>query len=302
MSARNVNIILDSFIIVSAIIAILISISMVIVMLFYRSTIRIDRTAHLLSINMYISLFIGCATVLDIYCYTLYGHLYIDLSFDGQWCYIQAYFFYVSGCGFFYAYLLQAIYRLCRIVFHTKPALQSPKLYIYGIIFQWIFSFIQVIPIFFLGLFEYVPNDYHCQIPLQNTVGLIIGLSLVHMIPVSLTTICYIYTAIYIRKTSTTVRSIQHQNRDRRDFRILTRIFALLTVIIASGMPSLAISLLPQFVGYLPYWSTQFQWLTATFSICMVAVILIFVSPNLPKFWKAPRPTQNRTGQIGINT
>jgi branched-subunit amino acid permease len=106
------------------------------------------------------------------------------------------------------------------------------------------------------------------------------------MIPVSLTTICYIYTAIYIRKSSERVRSIRQKAKDRRDFRVLTRIFILLAAMIVSGMPTLGINLYFQFSGYLPFWSTQFQWLTASFSMCIISMILIFVSPNLQNFYK----------------
>jgi hypothetical protein len=289
MSKQVTNIVLDSLIIVFSVITVLVSIAMILIMLFYKSTIRGDRTAHLLIINIYVSLFIGCAMSLDIYCYTLYGHLYVNVSFDGPWCYIKAYLFYVSGCGFFYSYFLQAIYRLCRIVFYTKPALQTYKLYVYGIIVQWLLSFLQVIPVLVLGTFEYLPYDYHCQIPIQNIRGLIIGLSLVHLIPVSLTTACYIYTMMYIRKYSAIVKSVRQQANDSRDALVLRRIFVLLGVIIGSGMPTLGISLFSQFSGYLPYWSSQFQWLSATSSICCVSVILIFVSPNLQKFWKQQR-------------
>jgi hypothetical protein len=289
MSGQVTNIILDSLIIVSAAVAVLVSISMIFFMLFYKSTIRGDRTSHLLIINMYVSLFIGCAIILDMYCYTLYGHLYVNISFDGQWCYIKAYLFYVSGCGFFYSYLLQAIYRLCRITFHTKPALQSFEFYVYGIFFQWLFSFLQVIPVLLLGTFEYLPNDYHCQIAIYNIRGLLIGLSLVHFIPVSLTTACYIYTMMYIRKSRAIVKSARQKAKDRRDFLVLTRVLVLLGVIIVSGLPTLGISLFYQFSGYLPYWSSQFQWLSATFPICIVSVLLIFVSPNL----KNPRQIPN---------
>jgi hypothetical protein len=289
MSKQVVNIILDSLIIASTATVVLISLLMILIMLFHKSIIKADRSAHLLSINMYVSLFIGCAILLDIYCYTLYGHLHINISFDGQWCYIKAYLFYVSGCGFFYAYLLQAIYRLCRILFYRNRTLQSYKFYVYGIVTQWLLSFLQVIPVFLLGIFEYLPHDYHCQIAIHNIRGLIIGLSLVHLIPVSLTTICYIYAAIYIRKSSKRVRSVRQKVNDQRDFRVLTRIFVLLAAMIASGMPTLGISLFFQFFGYLPFWSTQFQWLTAAFSMCIISTILIFVSPNLQNFWEPRR-------------
>ncbi|CAF0983486.1 unnamed protein product [Adineta steineri] len=286
MSAQVTNIILDLLIIGSATLAVLVSLIMILIMLIHKSTIKRDRTAHLLCINMYASLLIGCGMILIIYCYTLYGHIYINISFDGPWCYAQAYLLYVSGCGFFYSYLLQAIYRLCRIVHYTKPSLQSFRLYVYGIIIQWILSFLQVIPVLLLRTFEYLSQDYHCQIAIYNVRGLIMGLSMVHMIPISLTTICCIYTMMYIRRRSVIRKSIRQQANDRRDFLVLKRIFILLSILIASGMPTLGISLFFQISGYLPLWSTQFQWLTATFSIFTVSVILIFVSPNIPKFWK----------------
>ncbi len=114
-------------------------------------------------------------------------------------------------------------------------------------------------PVIHFRQFEYLPYDYHCQIPINNILGLIIGLSLVHMISVSLTTICYIYTMVYFRRISTKVRPIRQQAKDRRDFIVLTRVFVLLSVIIVSVMPTLGIGLFSQFAGYLPYWSTQFQ-------------------------------------------
>jgi hypothetical protein len=293
MSTRIVNIILDLLIIICAALAVLISILMIWIMVFHLSPRRTGQTAHLLCINMYISLLIGCAIMLDIYCYTLYGHLHPNISFDGQWCYIKAYLFYVSGSSFFYSYLLQAIYRLCRIVFYTKPSLQSFNFYIGGITLQWIFSFLQVIPVYLLGTFEYLHHDFHCQIALSNISGVLTGLSLVYMIPISLTTVCYIYTVIYIRKSSNTVRSTRQRASDRRDYSVLTRVFILLAVMIGSGMPQLGICIFYQSFGYLPYWSTQFQWLTATFAVFCVSVILIFVSPNLQNFFRQSLSLQN---------
>ncbi|CAF1544897.1 unnamed protein product [Adineta ricciae] len=233
---------------------------------------------------MYVSLFIGCAIVLDIYCYTLYGHLHVNVSFDGQWCQLKAYLFYVSGCGFFYSYLLQAIYRLCRITLFRKPSLQTFRLYVCGIVVQWLLSFVQVIPVLLLGTFEYLPHDYHCQIAIHNVRGLLIGLALVHTIPISLTTMCYAYTMFYIQKISATIKTARQLATDQRDFLVLKRIFIVLTTLIASGMPAFSIGLYFQFTGHLPYWSTQFQWLSATFAMLIVSIILIFVSPNVPKF------------------
>ncbi|CAF1049447.1 unnamed protein product [Adineta ricciae] len=292
-SKQKVNVVLDILIIVFASLTILVSVLMTFIILFRQSPTRSDRIAHLLCMNMYISLFIGCAFGLEMYCYTLYGHLHPGVSFDGDWCHYKAYLFYVSGCSFFYSYLLQAVYRLCRIVFYRKQFLQSSVIYFVGIILQWTMSFAQVMPVFLFKTSEYLPNDYHCQIALHNIRGLLIGLALVHMVPISLTTTCYIYTVVHIRRHAQVMKSTRRRACERRDLVVLTRVFLLLTAMIASGLPQLSISIFYQIYGYLPYWSTQFQWLTATFSVFCISVIIIFVSPNLHTFWKKSPSSQN---------
>ena len=289
-----VNIILDCLIIACAKFAVFISILMIWIMLFHQFSSSADRTAHLLCINMYCSLGIGCAIMFDIYCYTLYGHIHpTTVSFDRPWCYIKCYLFYVSGCSFFYSYLLQAIYRLCRIVFYTKPFLQSFYLYIGGIALQWIFSCLQVLSIYFLDVFKYLPRDYHCQIPLSDLRSLLLGLSMVHSIPITLTTICYVYTIVYIRRRTISIRTTRQRARDRRDLSVLTRVFILLAVMIGSGLPQMGIGIYHHYSGFLPSWATQFQWLTATFSVLCVAVIMMVISPNLQNFFRQSFSSQN---------
>ncbi len=58
-------------------------------------------------------------------------------------------------------------------------------------------------------------------------------------------------------------------------------------------MPQLGISIFYQYYGYLPYWSTQFQWLTANFSVLCISLILMFVSPNLQHFFRQSLSLQN---------
>ena len=288
-SVQVTNIVLDSLIILSAAITICTCILIVFIRLYYRSIIQIDRTAHLLGINMNISLAIGCTIMIDMYCQTLYGHLRLNVSFDGYCCQIKAYLFYVSGCAFFYSYLLESIYRLCRIVFHTRPALQSYKLYMCGIVLLWIVSFAQVCPVLLLGTFDYLPDDYHCQIDLRNIHGLLVGLFVVYLFPVSLTSMCYVWTMTYMCRRSAVVKNIQQQVNDRRDAVVLSRVFMLLGTMIASGLPTLGISLFYQLSGYLPFWSTQFQWLTTTISMCCVSMMMLLVSPDLAKIRNRPR-------------
>ena len=289
MVAQLVNIILDGLIIGSAATAMSVSFIIVVLTCCRKSEVPVDRIARLLVVNMYVTLFIGCALILDIYCWTLYGHVHRNVSFDGPSCRIKAYLLHVTGCAFYYSYLLQAVYRLFRIAFHTKAVLQSFNVYISSIVLQWLMSFLQVTPVLLLGFFEYLPNDFHCQIAVENIHGLLMAISVVHTIPLSLATVCYLYTTAYIRKRSARVRTVRQQVNDRRDFLVLTRMFTLLGMMILSGLPTLGISLFYQLFGYLPFWAVQFQWLTVIVAVCCVSLIQVVISPTWEIFSRRSR-------------
>ena len=81
-----------------------------------------NRVALLLTANVYLSIILNSISYLEQFVRILRFHLY-SIEF------LRAYFQFIAYCGVFYSNTLQSIYRLCRIVYHTRASLQSFKLY-----------------------------------------------------------------------------------------------------------------------------------------------------------------------------
>lgn len=127
-------------------------------------------------------------------------------------------------------------------------------------LFHWMIvnlSFLQVWPIY---LFEcvWISSNF-------------IESSLVHSIPITLITMCYVYIIVYIRRRSISIRRIHQRANDRRDLSILTRVFILLALMIRSGLPQMGIGIYYHYSGFLPSWAT-FSVLCATIIICKISL------------------------------
>lgn len=168
---RLINITIDCIIIGFSSISSLISITMftfIIYNLIKRRT-NPNRIALLLTANMYLSLILFFILIIITYKITLEGHINIDYKTQNNFsCRIRAYLLTVFICAIFYSNTLQAIYRLCRVVFYTRKIFQSFQIYLIGILFQWIICFLIILPALIFNYYEYLINDYHCQIPYKS--------------------------------------------------------------------------------------------------------------------------------------
>jgi len=162
----------------------------------------------------------------------------------------------VSVSAIFYSNALQAIYRLCRIVFYTRQSLQSFQLYKIIIIIQWIICFLIILPNLLHGDFKYLIDDYHCQVELTDIRNGLLDAVLAYFIPVSISTGCYIYTLRKIRKgKNSLIQTMTHiqQITTRRDVIVLFRICILHGLLIVTVIPSAVILIMYCFTKYSPW-------------------------------------------------
>ncbi len=136
ISRQYENIIFDIIIIVCALVSLFVSVLTLILIFFSRKTREKDRINNMLTGNSFLSLVIISLFTIDMYGYTMYGHLYPNNCFDGWWCKIKSFLMYSSGASFMYSLFLHAIYRFCRIVYSMRPRLQSFQIYQLMIIIQ----------------------------------------------------------------------------------------------------------------------------------------------------------------------
>jgi hypothetical protein len=139
----------------------LICISMVI---FIFTSIRPSKSnvPILLTCNTYLTLCLFATIMLVMYAYNEYGNLNSSVWLDGRWCQIRSYLAHVCLCAVYYSFVLQAIFRLFRIVFFKHRILQSFGVCILAVIIQWIISFLFILPTLLLNDFQYLPHEYSC--------------------------------------------------------------------------------------------------------------------------------------------
>jgi hypothetical protein len=117
-------IIIDIFILPTVSIGSIISFSILFLIFYHRRQFPID-TSKLLICNTYIAIILACLTLLDLYAHNVYGMIHENVSFDNWWCYGCIYLLYVGLCSLYFSCLLQAVFRLFRVVFYKYKQLQN---------------------------------------------------------------------------------------------------------------------------------------------------------------------------------
>ena len=281
MSLQPITNILSSLILICSVIGVCVSIGVLLLMLIRRARLKPDGVTHLLNVNSYIALCFGCGLLLDMSVCSIYGQLHPDVSFSGWWCRFKGYGVTVAGSMFFYSFLLQAFYRLCRVVFSTQPKLRSFRLYAIAMTLQWILGFSQTIPYLVVGTFEYLDYVFYCQVSPNNPLGTFTCLTAIYAIPFVLTIACYVYTITDVRKRSAALITINQNASTRRDLLVLTRIVSLLTFVATVALPQVIIPLIYATAGLFVNWTVQLGWVLTSFSLALISVVLIFASPHL---------------------
>lgn len=298
-------IVLDSLVIFSSIIGILSSFSMMIFIVYHITKRKNspNRVPLFLTSNMYLSIFFFCTCILDIHGRSLSKRLYASPSVhDDLFCRIRAHLTSIAGGGMFYSNMLQALFRLCRVIFYTRRNLQQFSLYRIMIIIQWLLCGLFVMPNILLGDYEYFEDGLQCQISLLNRRSAIFNFLVLYFIPVIVTIGSYMYTVRKARTANTHLRQPMTQIQiiaAQRDMVVLFRICILIVPMLMFSVPTVIV-----FVAYLTegrklWWSIQVQWLVFVISMTFVNVILALISPHVrnlfPGYCRRPRRIQATT-------
>lgn len=287
-----INIILCSIIIASEVIGLLTTFSLFVFMYIRRSVVKTDRVTYLLAANSYIVFIITSSLFLEMAVNSIYGELNPQSSFDGWFCRFKAYFLYINGCVYFFSFLLQSIFRFCRIVHPRRLAFQSCRLYTILSVALWPLAAVLLAPSYILGDIEYLPNDYHCQYPPKSVRKSLLGLSFLFVIPFVSTLICYFYALFHIRTRTTALTLINQNQRLRRDFLVLSRLFLLFIFLNAVALPHVLIPIAYELGAYLPKWIVSFEWALTVFSLAASCVLQICFTPHLQKIFLRPARIQ----------
>lgn len=137
------NIILDAIGI--SIIAICKTLTFILLIVIRRSLTKSkEKILFLLSLNMYMSVFIFALFVLDMFISMIKGHINPNLSQlknDTLWCRLKIYLSTIGLISALHSNVLQGLHRLIRIIYYTRPFFyRNIYLYILGILIQVLLS------------------------------------------------------------------------------------------------------------------------------------------------------------------
>ncbi len=241
----------------------------------------------LLICNTYFTIILFCFTLFDIGGHSLYGHIYPSIVFAGRWCEIRAYFPHVCFCSYYYSFVLQAIFRLFRIVFYKKRILQSFNIFIIAIFIQWFLSFIFILPHIFLKDFQYQSVDYNCWISFKNLRGMLLAILSIYGGPLLIIFIIYAYILRYIRRKINIQKKQQKTNK--RDIIILRRIIIILLFLVMIGIPTLTVLVIYIITNYLIPFAYDIQAINISLGLVITPITLVFVTPKIRNIFRRNR-------------
>ena len=248
----------------------------------------------ILSGNTHLTSFVSSLITLIASCQTIYAIFEPDTSMDTFSCRIHAYCAYVALGSVFYSFILQALFRLFRIVFHVKTSFRSLGIFSFGIVAQWLLVGLLNLPFVLVGDFQYVPSEFRCQISYTNFRASLMALIIEYVIPTNIIFAIYFCIIRYIRRTN---RGVRH----RRDVIVMKQMLGLLVIVQLLLIPLSILWALYLAANYLTPLSYQLQGLTVAFSQAFTPIALAFCTAEIrEKLMKWNRPAQVHPFRAGV--
>ncbi len=213
---------------------------------------------------------------------SLYGFLSIRLEEHGntKWCIWRGFLIHAVLCVLYDSYILQAIYRLCRVVLHKYKHLYTFSLFCFVIIIESIFGIVSISPGFIAGHIVYLRTEYYCQTPFTNILAILYIACRLFLLPIIFISIIYICLVKHLRQVNFYPRRLRS---NQRNLIIIRRILSMLSVLILLGLPSMIFLIIYMFIGYLAPITYRVGWLSVSFSLVFLAYMSIQLTRPLRK-------------------
>ncbi|CAF0713689.1 unnamed protein product [Adineta steineri] len=238
-----------------------------------------DRIINIHCINIYslVSIYIGILALLNIQ--TVLGIQY-GYNFNLSSCIFLGYLTSILISSIYWAFVNQAFFRLCRVVYPSIRWLQSYQLYIILPFIELIFSCILISPILFLHDIVYLPQDNYCFVSFTNVFSLLWLAFNGYGNQIGVLLFVYIRITIFLRHQSNT-QSLIVKHRQERDLLVIRRILITVGLLISLGIPAM-VFIVMSFITHEDYPLT-YPFVFFFISISMIGVCLstIIFTPQL---------------------
>ncbi len=221
---------------------------------------------------------------------SLFGFIGIVLEQHGEtnWCRWRGFFIHGFLCALYDSYILQAGYRLCRVVFYRRKRLYSFPLYSLLIPIESLFGVVSISPVLLRGDVIYLSTEYYCQTPFTNIPAITYIALRLFFLPILFITLVYIYLLKHVRRTNSLSMTMNEKRRrrskqDTRDLIVIGRLLGMLGILILLGLPSIVFLGILIVTGHLIAVTYRIGWLSVSFSLVFLAYMLIQLTHPLKK-------------------
>ncbi|CAF0871441.1 unnamed protein product [Adineta ricciae] len=219
------------------------------------------------------------------------------------WCRWRGFFIHGFLCALYDSYILQAAYRLCRVVFYRRKRLHSFPLYLLLVPIESTFGVVCISPVLLRNDVIYLSSEFYCQTPFTNIPAICYVAIRLFFLPLLFIASVYIFLLRHIRNmTSSPAMTGYYRRRTKqntRDLVVIRRLLLMLGVLILLGLPSMVFLGIFLFTGYLTPVTYRIGWLSVSISLVFLAYMIIQLTSPLRKtvrriFQRSPS-SQNRS-------
>ena len=204
-------------------------------------------------------------------------------------CRIRRYAFIVFISSIYLSYVLQAVYRLFRIVYHRYKYLRATSTFSYYILTQWFLAFVLIIPMTLPDkncstFITYLPEQFTCVVPFTNIRGIVFIRLITWLFPLCCLFLIYSWIIFHIRhqkRQPTSTLKLRRQNK--RDTIIIKRICVVMILLVTLGVP-LTVFFIEFIITGKLHWATyHMSSMTTSLALVFISLSSLYVTPQIYK-------------------
>ncbi|CAF2600772.1 unnamed protein product [Rotaria sp. Silwood2] len=192
------------------------------------------------------------------------------------------------GCCYM-TFVLQAFYRLTRVVYSKYKFLQAFSFNLICIVLQWIIYFLLLLPSYFWpgSLYSFYESDYYCGIPYEKIVGLSYTIMNIFAFPIIYLTIMYSRCLHFIRNHAPQLSQERRRRRAKRDLMITRRILFTVIALTLPGVPNLTFVLITSIDVRLSgsFYMYRIQWMGPAVTIFILSIGIVFINSQIKQIF-----------------
>ncbi|UJR07203.1 hypothetical protein I4U23_011491 [Adineta vaga] len=198
-------------------------------------------------------------------------------------------------CGLYHAFVIQALFRLNRIVYLKYRWTQLYSTYIVVTPILLVGAFILLSPVLIWHSVIYLSNDHFCCVSFKITRGVLWAVFVCYGLPLIYLSLIYIRITLFIRHQSNIV-TIAIKRRQQQHLLAVQRIFINVGLLMTTGLPAMVLLVILFVTGVEHPLLYRILWIGAEVSIALLSIEMLFMTPQLKNIvMKRWRPNQRNT-------